>query len=426
MQAARDNATGECVYAGQVVDFHERFVGRTKVDGSPAFSCLGCRAEVCAKGGRPPPLDGAVDGRRRPAGHFAHIGGRACAYAEASDAESPEHRALKRYVAGAIASCDGWKAAVEVAGKGWRADVLAESGFDLNAVTGRHPEAKREVVFEVQHTPEAAARTGERTERYLRAGCEVVWLFDYPTATQIGRHAAVVVDRKAEDAFEVTRGIWVPGLPARDDLAEFVQSVLLRRIRFEAVPAARPGVPRKAWVRVRDIPELRRRLRSQRTTELARARALAAELVTRKLTARGVPVTSRTNNDPGAAYATMLATGIGVIAVHPRPFRDAATLEPLRRCAAVIVACPQDIALFADAGLDPGTVYELSGFEPAAAFVQPSTPSAPTFPSPPSASRPAGRQSPPTELLPSLPPPAAATRSRGRRRVRWPRWLRRG
>jgi hypothetical protein len=119
---------------------------------------------------------------------------------------------MKRFVAKAIAACPGWKVGVEVPGEGWRADVHAEERHDMDMVGGRHPATDREVVFEIQHTPEAPSRTGHRTDLYLAAGCEVVWLFDDSKANQVGWKPAVLVERLGEESYEVARGIWAPAV----------------------------------------------------------------------------------------------------------------------------------------------------------------------------------------------------------------------
>ena len=58
----------------------------------------------------------------------------------------------------------GWDVDTEVAGDGWRADVLAENG-------------KHKIVFEVQWSAQAFDETESRQQRYRKDGVRCAWLF---------------------------------------------------------------------------------------------------------------------------------------------------------------------------------------------------------------------------------------------------------
>lgn len=274
MQAALDRAAGRYIYARLVDDFHDRFVGKSKLDGDFRFECPGCGGAVYATAGGPPRLDGRGMVVSKPrVGHFAHYR-KTCAYQTASAGESEEHRALKYFVADVIERCHGWHAALEVPGPGWRTDVHAEVSFDLGATIGRHTGSGREVVFEIQHTREAPAETRRRTALYERAGCEVVWLFDDDRARQVGRDPAVVVNRLPDGTYSVTRGVWCPrqGSP-RVDLATFVRGVLDGLVSLEEIPSGPRSVRRWEWVWASDMKDLERRRRNHELSAAARHRS---------------------------------------------------------------------------------------------------------------------------------------------------------
>jgi hypothetical protein len=70
-------------------------------------------------------------------------------------------------------------------------------------------------------------------------------------------------------------------------------------------------------------------------------------------------------DDPRAAYATVVSTRIGMIAVHPRPHQvRREELDRLRTCVAVIVAGDGDRAAFVTAGLDQMALFDLPQLEP--------------------------------------------------------------
>ena len=426
MQAAIEKATGERLYASLFADFQDRFVGHSKIGDEHRFACPGCDAGTHAKGGGSDRIDpeGVVT-HKAVVGHFAHYPGAECAYAKAWAEESEEHRAMKQFVARVINSCGGWAAAVEVPGKGWKADVLAEQRFDMSLAMGRQHVRNREVVFEIQHTPETSSETRDRTQRYLDAGCEVVWLFDHDSARQVGRDPAVVAKRVDAGSYVVTKGIWSPaGGSPEVDLEEFIRAVLDRRIGLEEVPAQGKSVGRRAWVWKTDTRALQR---IRRNAQLSAARASAVEEVTAALRREGVRATVVRRNDPNAAFATVLGTMAGTIAVHPRPSHSTSALALLRTCSAVIIASEEERVQLVRNGLDSGVIFDVTEFEsivgarfrPAPSTQPPSaegrlvdTPPAPE----PSAALPAP---------PASPLPTETTRS-GRRRFRWLRLRRRG
>lgn len=80
--------------------------------------------------------------------------------------ETPAHRLLKTALAGAIRRA-GWTAELEVAGAGWRADVLATS-----------PDGSRRIAWEAQLASTTAAELAERTAT-MRAELDgVCWVTD--------------------------------------------------------------------------------------------------------------------------------------------------------------------------------------------------------------------------------------------------------
>lgn len=78
--------------------------------------------------------------------------------------ETAEHLEGKRRVIEAVRAVDGWTAEPEVAGDGWRADVL-----------GVGPCGRR-VAFEVQHSSLDDETAQERTRRHRTSGVETLWL----------------------------------------------------------------------------------------------------------------------------------------------------------------------------------------------------------------------------------------------------------
>jgi len=80
--------------------------------------------------------------------------------------ESPEHHLLKTELAGTARQA-GWTCALEVAGNGWRADVLA-----------RHPTGGRALAWEAQLSGITIEDIEERTRRMRAENVEVCWVTD--------------------------------------------------------------------------------------------------------------------------------------------------------------------------------------------------------------------------------------------------------
>jgi hypothetical protein len=129
--------------------------------------------------------------------------------------ESEEHERLK--VAAALAAmAAGWSAETEVSGPNWRADVLAEKG------------GKR-IVIEIQWSPQTLPQTLKRTDRYLDAGVEVIWLFrKIPAGLELGASMA---------AFEIRDEQQVTDLVTRFLTGDLVWNKAI----LQAVPATLVG-----------------------------------------------------------------------------------------------------------------------------------------------------------------------------------------
>jgi hypothetical protein len=80
-----------------------------------------------------------------------------------SGGESEEHESLKAAAAMAVNACNGWTADVEVAGVGWRADVLAVRG-------------SQKIAIEVQLSPQAKRETAARNDRFEESDVTPFWL----------------------------------------------------------------------------------------------------------------------------------------------------------------------------------------------------------------------------------------------------------
>ena len=80
--------------------------------------------------------------------------------------ETVAHRLLKLTLASAIRAA-GWFADLEVAGEGWRADVLATS-----------PDGRRKMAWEAQLATIHADDVRRRTERMAASGVRVCWVVD--------------------------------------------------------------------------------------------------------------------------------------------------------------------------------------------------------------------------------------------------------
>lgn len=145
--------------------------------------------------------------------------------------ESPEHRALKRWIAGVVRRL-GWAALPEEGPRpgdrgGWRADLLAVS-----------PDGARRVAFEVQLATMTAAEGAERTERYERDRIETVWITTRHAPWLLAIPSVRVTEFDADRPCDpkINRGlvVMVPGWRQFDNapfsLESFVEGYLKSRI----------------------------------------------------------------------------------------------------------------------------------------------------------------------------------------------------
>lgn len=119
-----------------------------------------------------------------------------------SAGESPEHRALKRWIADVVRRV-GWAAYLEEGPRpgdvgGWRADLLAVN-----------PGGTRRVAFEVQLASMTASEGAERTERYERDQIETVWITTRhaPWLLSIPSVRAIEFDAERASDPKVDRGL---------------------------------------------------------------------------------------------------------------------------------------------------------------------------------------------------------------------------
>ena len=358
VQSAFDRERDQVVDARLTPNFQIEVVGKRREDGSFPYGCRVCGADVVGKGGH----------GTKVRAYFAHQPGEACGYGSAP--ESEEHRQLKTAVAQCILRREGWEADLEVPDSRWRVDVLARHFFDLDAVYASRSaqERSRVVAFEVQHTRQRPGTTHDRTERYRKAGYEVVWIFDHQTP--LGPYPAVRVERIAgPERWEVVEGIWARRrLTQRMDLCDFVGAVLAGGVSHELLPsytaaspapsgglagrsfpipirealALRPGAaaarkgrlyaakegPERAWVLAGDLDVLR----------IRRDRAVATSWLMERLREAGADARLSRIDDQSAAYATIVEVGGRRVAVHPRPSQaqEMAVLDRLAGSSAVI------------------------------------------------------------------------------------------
>lgn len=101
--------------------------------------------------------------------------------------ETMAHRLLKLQLASAIRDA-GWYAELEVAGEGWRADVLATS-----------PDGTRRMAWEAQLAQITGAELRERTARMEASGVPVCWVTDHERPW-IGEVPAIRIALPAEPA----------------------------------------------------------------------------------------------------------------------------------------------------------------------------------------------------------------------------------
>lgn len=148
--------------------------------------------------------------------HFVHKSGRHCD----SGGETVEHLWAKAEV---VAACldAGWEATPEVAGEGWRADVLASRG-------------SARIAFEIQWIPQDDETTRYRQERYALAGVRGCWLqrlpepdfYAPPPVASADLPLFKIVPGNDEGAVAVEHG------GERYTVREFVGLLLSQRVRF--------------------------------------------------------------------------------------------------------------------------------------------------------------------------------------------------
>ncbi len=130
--------------------------------------------------------------------------------------ESSTHFAIKQQI---YETCKllGIESTTEAVGKGWRADVLVQ--------TGRLP-----IVFEVQTSPQSLKKTIERQERYLKHDVSGCWLFINPVAKLNHERPDLplfYVNEEEPEKFSVSLG----GRRSLD-LQQFVEEYIQGKIRF--------------------------------------------------------------------------------------------------------------------------------------------------------------------------------------------------
>lgn len=119
----------------------------------PLLTCLGCGRRMHAK----------VSPRPHQLRFFAHdAANAACPLA----GETLAHRLLKVELASALRDA-GWDARLEVAGDGWRADVLATN-----------PARTHRMAWEAQLSPSTVEELRQRTELMRASGLRVCWVAD--------------------------------------------------------------------------------------------------------------------------------------------------------------------------------------------------------------------------------------------------------
>lgn len=442
MEAAYDWERRCDVDARLLPNFAIEVVGARRPDGSYPYGCRVCGADVVGKGGR-------TTGVRA---HFAHLAGEACGYGSAP--ESEVHRQLKIFIARCVQRRPGWRVKLEVSGTRFRADVHARH-FDMDAVYASHPEPEcdRVVVFEAQHSRQTESETRQRTERYRDLGFEVVWVFDHKT--QLDLHPAVRVEQvDSGSGWMVTEGLWAPRRQVVGmDLCTFVGAVMARTISHERLacypprspqpatrshspspsfpdplilggarwrgapgslggqrPSAARADPSNAWVRESDKQSL----------GLRRDRSDASNRILDQVDKMGVAGWLSRIDDASAAYATIIETAGGRIAVHPRPRQahEPAVLEFLAHCEVILARDQEDRDLLV-AALLGGNIVVGDALSPTTMATLVPPPPAPSRPEPRPASNPSTVEvAPATPIQPPLRPGRRRLLSRLLRRVR--------
>jgi competence protein CoiA len=148
--------------------------------------------------------------------HFVHRRAAGCA----GSGETYQHLWAKAEVVHASIEA-GWRAATEVAGDGWRADVLASRG-------------ETRVAFEVQWSPQDETEGLLRQQRYREAGIRGCWFFrgELPAP---GRRELPMFALRADDEQVAVVELAGRTYPMRG----FVMALLDGQVRFSARAIAR-------------------------------------------------------------------------------------------------------------------------------------------------------------------------------------------
>ncbi|GLY66530.1 competence protein CoiA family protein [Amycolatopsis taiwanensis] len=150
---------------------------------------------------RCPVCDGGMHARESQLGarFFAHNpyqGHERCPYRGRGETE--EHVLLKRAIARAVRDA-GWRASVEHAELGWRADVLAQN-----------PRGSWRMAWEVQLSGSLREDLSDRTARYAADGVRVCWVTTRSRAPWFGTLPSLLLEehtsKKGNDLWMATRG----------------------------------------------------------------------------------------------------------------------------------------------------------------------------------------------------------------------------
>lgn len=132
--------------------------------------------------------------------------------------ESARHLQLKAAFADAFRQA-GWSADLEVAGNGWRADVLVADGDD------------RRVAVEVQLAAIVADDVRERMARHAASGVETLWVVERRTAWTEGRpHVLVDGDRVVDSVLMLPARKGGPALAGPASIGRFVERLAQGRL----------------------------------------------------------------------------------------------------------------------------------------------------------------------------------------------------
>lgn len=147
--------------------------------------------------------------------HFVHRRAAGCA----GSGETYQHLWVKAEIVHACVAA-GWTAETEVAGDGWRADVLARRG-------------SAQVAFEAQWSAQDARDTLARQERYAASGVRGCWFLRGETASPPRRELPVFALLPSADGVAV-----VAHAGENYSIRRFVSALLAGEVRFRARVAA--------------------------------------------------------------------------------------------------------------------------------------------------------------------------------------------